>query len=149
LKYCPQCGAEYYNETEYCFDCDKQLITQLEFQKSKEEEKRFREDTKCLVKIFTLENRFVADLIKGELEREGIPVLIRSFTDTAYNGIYIPQKGWGEVRVPEKDKDRAKQIITALEESFEKKVCPFCGREISLENKMCPHCNKTFEDEPY
>jgi len=157
LKYCPLCGAEYHDKIDLCFDCDKRLITQGESEKRKEEEERFREDTRCLVKIFTLKNRFEADLIKGELEKEGIPVLIRDFTDTAYDGIYLPQKGWGEVRVPEKEKERAKEVIAALEKAFEKKVntleneelmvCPYCGREISLENKVCPHCDKTWGDE--
>jgi hypothetical protein len=119
LKYCSKCGAEYYDDIEICCDCDGPLITQEEFQTRKEKEEKFREDTKSLVKVFTLKNRFEADLIKGELEREGIPVLIRDFKDTAYDGIYIPQKGWGEVRVPEKEKGRAKEIIDALEKAFE------------------------------
>jgi hypothetical protein len=159
LRYCPQCDAEYHDEIEICFDCDKRLITQREFQQRREEEDKFHEDTKCLVKVFTLENRFEADLIKGELEREGIPVLIRSFTDTAYDGIYIPQKGWGEVRVPEKQEERAKEIIATLEKSFEEGVstleneelivCPDCGRDIPLENKVCPHCDRTLGSEKY
>ncbi len=119
MKYCPQCAAEYRDEIETCFDCEERLISQKEFQTRKEEEERFQEETKSLVKVYTLKDRFEADLIKMELEKEGIPVLIRYFKDTAYDGIYIPQKGWGEVRVPEKEKERAKEIISALEEAFE------------------------------
>jgi len=119
LKYCPQCAAEYRDEIETCFDCEERLISQKEFQTRKEEEERFQEETKSLVKVYTLKDRFEADLIKMELEKEGIPVLIRYFKDTAYDGIYIPQKGWGEVRVPEKKKERAKEIIDTLEEAFE------------------------------
>lgn len=157
MKYCPCCGAEYHDKIEVCFDCDTHLITQEEFQKRKEEEERFKEDTKYLVKVFTLKDRFEADLIKSELEREGIPVLIRDFRDTAYDGIYIPQKGWGEVRVPEKDEERATEIITSLEKAFDKSVnaleckelivCPYCGGEISLDNEICPHCDRALEDE--
>jgi hypothetical protein len=119
LKYCPLCAAEYRDEIETCFDCEERLISQEEFLKRKEEEERFQEEAKSLVKVYTLKDRFEADLIKMELEKEGIPVLIRYFKDTAYDGIYIPQKGWGEVRVPEKEKERAKEIISALGEAFE------------------------------
>ena len=72
--------------------------------------------------VCTLKNQFEADIIKDELEKENIPVLIRSFRDTAYDGIYMPQKGWGEVRVPEKDKERATEIIDILEKSFEEEA---------------------------
>ena len=153
MKYCPHCGAEYHEKIDVCADCDEQLIPQQEFEKRKEEEERFHEETKTLVKVFTLRDRFEADLITRELEKEGIPVLIRSFRDTAYDGIYIPQKGWGEVRVPEKEQERAKEIIDALEQVLEEgKVsiseeeevlfCPSCGTELSLENETCPHCNR-------
>jgi len=119
LKYCPRCAAEYRDESEVCFDCEEHLISQEECLKRKEEEDTFQEETRSLVKVYTLKDRFEADLIKMELEKEGIPVLIRYFKDTAYDGIYIPQKGWGEVKVPEKEKERAQEIISALEEAFE------------------------------
>ena len=154
MKYCPHCEAEYQEGIDVCADCDAQLISQQEFEKRKEEEERFHEETKTLVKVFTLRDRFEADVITRELEKEGIPVLIRSFRDTAYDGIYIPQKGWGEVRVPEKDQERAIEIIDTLEQVLEAgKVsiseeedmvsCPSCGKELLLENKVCPHCNRT------
>lgn len=119
MKYCPQCAAEYRDEIETCFDCEERLISQENFLKRKGEEERFKEETKSRVKVYTLKDRFEADLIKMELEKEKIPVLIRNFKDTAYNGIYISQKGWGEVRVPENKKERAEVIIGALEEAFE------------------------------
>ena len=152
MKYCPVCGAEYHDTIEVCADCEEHLISPENFQRKKAEEEQFQKDTKTLVKVFTLKNRFEADLIKGELEREGIPVLIRNFRDTAYNGIYIPQKGWGEVRVPESKKDRAEEIISALENAIDRGavgidegkvlgVCPSCTHEIPLDSGTCPHCD--------
>ena len=160
MRYCPQCGAEYHDKIEVCSDCEELLITQDEFQKRKDEEEQFREDTKHLVKVFTLKNRFEADLIRSELEKEGIPVLIRDFRDTAYDGIYIPQKGWGEVRVPQKERERAEEIIGTLEKAFEEGkvrisddeellVCPYCKQEISMENKICPYCSSVLKEEQY
>ena len=92
------------------------------------------------------------------MDKEGIPFLIRSFRDTAYDGIYIPQKGWGEVRVPEKDLKRAQEIIDNLEhvlqegkvsisEDEELISCPYCEKVIKLENTVCPNCNKVLENE--
>ena len=151
MRYCPTCSAEYHDTIEVCADCERPLISREDFLRKKAEEEQFHEDTKTLVKVFTLKDSFEADLIKGELEREGIPVLIRSFRDTAYNGIYIPQKGWGEVRVPESKKERAEKIISALEDAIEKEavkindgkelgLCPSCTREIPLDTDRCPHC---------
>jgi len=153
MKYCPQCGAEYHQKIGVCADCDVELISQQEFEKHREEEERFHEETKTMVKVFTVKDSFEADVITRELEKEGIPVLIRSFKDTAYDGIYIPQKGWGEVRVPGKDQERARALIDSLEEVLEGgKVsisdeetttsCPSCGMDLSLEDEVCPHCKK-------
>ena len=158
MKYCPVCNAEYRDAIDMCSDCNERLISQGEFERRKAQEEQFQRDTKTLVKIFTLNNKFEADLITRELEKEGITVMIRNFRDTAYNGIYIPQKGWGEVRVPEKDKKRAMELIAALEDDLEAgKVsisdnenvvtCPFCGIELPEESKTCPGCKKSLSDE--
>jgi hypothetical protein len=65
-------------------------------------------------KITVAENRFEADLINQTLEAEGIPCLIRSYHDTAYDGIFIPQKGWAAVMVPEELEEKASVIIAEL-----------------------------------
>lgn len=158
MKYCPVCRAEYRDAITICSDCNERLISQGEFERRRAREAQFQHDTKTLVKVFTLSNKFEADLITRELEGAGITVLIRNFRDTAYNGIYIPQKGWGEVRVPEKDKQRALELINALEADLEAGkmgisdtenvvTCPFCSNEIPLESKTCPACKKTLGDE--
>ena len=54
------------------------------------------------VKVGTVENRFEGDRISQVLQEAGIAFLIKSFLDTAYDGLYIPQKGWGIVMVSQK-----------------------------------------------
>jgi hypothetical protein len=158
MKYCPVCNAEYRDAIDVCSDCDERLISQGEFERCRAQEEQFQRDTKTLVKIFTLNNKFEADLITRELEKAGITVMIRNFRDTAYNGIYIPQKGWGEVRVPEKDQQRAMELIVSLENDLEAGrvsisdndtvvTCPLCGIELPVESKTCPGCKKILSDE--
>ena len=51
-------------------------------------------------KILTLENEIEAQLLDSVLTERGIPHLIRSYYDSAYNGIFQTQKGWGVVMAP-------------------------------------------------
>ena len=64
------------------------------------------------------ENRFEGDRIRQALEEAQIPYLIKSFLDTAYDGLYIPQKGWGAVMVPEELREKAEKIILEVKTSF-------------------------------
>ena len=72
------------------------------------------------VKVGTVENRFEGDRISQVLQEAGIPFLIKSFHDTAYDGLYIPQKGWGIVRVAKKDKAEAERLISEIKKTFVK-----------------------------
>ena len=65
-----------------------------------------------------IENRFEGDRIRQALEEAQIPYLIKSFLDTAYDGLYIPQKGWGAVMVPEELREKAERIILEVKTSF-------------------------------
>ena len=66
------------------------------------------------VKVHTLSDRFEADLIVDALQQEGIPVIVRSFMDTAYSNIFVPQKGWGQIMAPRQKADLAREIISEL-----------------------------------
>jgi len=72
------------------------------------------------VKAGTVENRFEGDRISQALREAGIPFLIKSFLDTAYDGLYIPQKGWGVVMVSEKDRAEAEKLIGEVKRTFMK-----------------------------
>jgi hypothetical protein len=72
------------------------------------------------VKAGTVENRFEGDRISQALEEAKIPFLIKSFHDTAYNGLYLPQKGWGAVLVPKEVRKAAAEIIAEVKKTFSK-----------------------------
>lgn len=61
--------------------------------------------------LITPENEAEANVIKLILEERGIYAEVRSFHDTAYDGLFQAQYGWGVVRVADKDFSEARQII--------------------------------------
>ena len=72
------------------------------------------------VKAGIVENRFEGDRVSQALGEAGIPFLVKSFLDTAYDGLYIPQKGWGAVMVPENFEEEAGKVISEVKRSFRK-----------------------------
>lgn len=120
MKYCPECEAEYREEIEECADCRIPLISAdaYRIRKQQEEEERERLSKETFVTVKVAESAFEADRFKAALEQEGFTVLIRTFEDTAYDGIYVAQKGWGYVEVPENEQERAARIVEDLEKAF-------------------------------
>lgn len=57
------------------------------------------------------ENEAEANVIKLVLEEKGIYAEIVSFHDTAYDGLFQAQYGWGIIRVSEGDLRKARKII--------------------------------------
>jgi hypothetical protein len=71
------------------------------------------------VSIHTLSNRFEADVLLDALKREGIPTFLRSFEETAYDGLFVCQRGWGWIMVPQELSARAVQIIQPMIENLQ------------------------------
>jgi hypothetical protein len=57
------------------------------------------------------QNDAEAAAIKAILKEQGISAEIRSFHDTAYDGLFQSQYGWGVIRVAEEDFQEAKRIV--------------------------------------
>ncbi len=72
------------------------------------------------VKAGIVENRFEGDRVSQALSEAGVPFLLKSFLDTAYDGLYVPQKGWGVIMVPGNFEDEAERIILEVKGSFTK-----------------------------
>jgi len=70
------------------------------------------------VKAGIVDHRFEADRVAQALQEAEIPFMIKSFLDTAYDGLFIPQKGWAAVMVPDGFLERTEKIIAELRQSF-------------------------------
>ena len=60
-------------------------------------------------KILVLNNEVEARLLDAVLEEKQIPHLMRSYHDTAYDGLWQQQQGWGHVESQERYRE---QILT-------------------------------------
>ncbi|MGD8523596.1 MAG: hypothetical protein PVF56_20775 [Desulfobacterales bacterium] len=63
------------------------------------------------IRIVVLENAIEAQLVRSILDQHQIPHRIRSFYDTAYNGLFQMQKGWGELNAPSLYKQEILDIV--------------------------------------
>jgi hypothetical protein len=65
-------------------------------------------------KVTTLENEIEARLLDSVLNERNIPHLIISYYDTAYNGLYQTQKGWGYISAPGAYREEIREILSFL-----------------------------------
>ena len=113
MKYCPKCEQEFQDSATMCVECDYALIGEQQWCEMQAERKVEAEEV--FVRAGIAGDRFEADVMKDALEKENIPVLVRSFQDTSFDGIFVPQKGWGMILVPREFLSRATEIIASLE----------------------------------
>jgi len=66
------------------------------------------------VKIVLLDNAIEAQLIDSVLNDQRIPHMLRSYYDTAYDGLFQMQKGWGEVQAPAAFKETILEILESI-----------------------------------
>lgn len=67
------------------------------------------------VKICELKDEIFARRVGEELTEKGIPHVIRSFRDSAYDGIFQTTMGWGHVEAPVDRSTEISQVVSALE----------------------------------
>jgi hypothetical protein len=53
-----------------------------------------------LEKIAVLDSEVQAELVDSVLEERDIPHLMRSYHDSAYDGIFQTHAGWGQIEAP-------------------------------------------------
>ena len=71
-------------------------------------------DEHDFINIAILENVIEAQLITSILDEHEIPHRIRSFHDTAYDGLFQFQMGWGALFAPLSNKEKILEILNDI-----------------------------------
>jgi len=112
MKYCPGCGGEFRDSAARCAECGCELIDEKKWN-ALQTERRMEAD-EVFVRVAEAGDRFEADVFRDALEKERIPVLVRTFQDTSFDGMYVLQKGWALLEVPATFLERARAVIDAV-----------------------------------
>lgn len=75
-------------------------------------------------RIALLESMVEAQLVDSILTERQIPHRIRSFHDTAYDGLFQVQKGWGELLAPTAFGPQLLEILQDLRQTVQDGVDP-------------------------
>ncbi|UCG11879.1 MAG: hypothetical protein JSU72_15365 [Deltaproteobacteria bacterium] len=86
-------------------------------------------DESRFVSVYTIANRFEGDLLMDALKRENVPAILRTFEETAYDGLFVPQRGWGQILVPEENAPEAHEALAPLINDLHKKLSSRDSRE--------------------
>ncbi len=81
-------------------------------------------------KILVLENEIEAQLLDLILKERNIPHLIRTYRDTAYDGLFQAHKGWGHIEAPLKYGEEIKEIYQDLPLKIQEMIEPPSENEV-------------------
>lgn len=71
------------------------------------------------IKVLVLNNEVEAELLDGLLNERNIPHMIRSYHDSAMDGIWQTYEGWGVVQAPEEYKEEIQEIYNGMSQNHE------------------------------
>lgn len=70
-----------------------------------------------LTRVAILENEVQARLLSALLDEENIAHLLRSYHDSAYDGLFQAERGWGHIEARPEDQARIRELIDELKRS--------------------------------
>jgi hypothetical protein len=68
--------------------------------------------------ILYFDNEIEAQVISSVLEQDEIPHLIRSYHDSAYNGLWQTMRGWGHLEAPGEYAPRILDLYNSMDDEF-------------------------------
>jgi rRNA maturation protein Nop10 len=107
MPYCTHCQREYALNMEHCPECGHLLLPQ------KPPWRAFSPEEK-LVTVRTAQGELVAELLRGQLEQEGIPVRIQRESAGIVYGVTVDGMGAQRLQVPESLAEEAKEVLAAF-----------------------------------
>jgi XTP/dITP diphosphohydrolase len=74
----------------------------------------YYDDGDVFEKTVLLENEVQAELIDGMLEEKGIPHIIRSYRESAFDGLFQATKGWGHIEAHPRHREAILAMLNDL-----------------------------------
>ena len=65
-------------------------------------------------RVAVLDNEIQAQLLSSILDDENIPHMLRSYHDSAYDGLFQTERGWGHIEAAAEHTARIQEIIADL-----------------------------------
>jgi hypothetical protein len=77
-----------------------------------------------LEKIVVLDSEVQAELADSVLSERGIPHLMRSYHDSAYDGIFQTRGGWGHIEAPQSFREEILAVIEDIKRRASSDTAP-------------------------
>jgi hypothetical protein len=77
-----------------------------------------------LEKIAVLDNEVQAELVDSVLSERDIPHIMRSYYDSALDGLFQSRAGWGHVEAPESCRDEVLAVINEIKRQASSGAAP-------------------------
>jgi predicted nucleic acid-binding Zn-ribbon protein len=107
MKRCIECGRENEDTAQVCAHCGAKL-----------QDRHAQEPpNKAWERIAVINNEVEAERLDLELENRSIPHVMRSYRDSAWDGLYQLGHGWGEVEAPLEQTEMIKSILQDIREA--------------------------------
>jgi len=52
-----------------------------------------------------------AQIAEGALREAAIPCIVEDFSVNPFDGVWVPQRGWGRILVREQDLERSREVL--------------------------------------
>ncbi len=114
MKKCPQCGAENLDDAQWCCHCGADCV----------QSPPATQAPPAWQRVAVLENEVEAERLGVELEAQGIPHVMISYSDTAYDGLFQLSRGWGHLEAAPEHKEA---ILAILQDIRQTKSAPEPG----------------------
>ena len=126
MKLCANCNGENEDAATRCRACGAEFVQAEPTLKPASNELG---DNVEFEKIAVLDNEVQAELLDGVLSGQDIPHIMQSYHDSAYDGLFQAQRGWGHVAAPAKFRDEILATIENLKRQAEQPEPPPAGPE--------------------
>lgn len=72
-----------------------------------------------LKKIAILNTQVEARALEAMLKEQGIPFMLQTYRDSALDGLFQDQEGWGHIEAPEENEQEILAVLKSLREGAE------------------------------